>query len=85
MEPDLDRFAWKGPLERRWGVKVLLLPPECEICGQEVPPQFLGTYDGKEICKYCFKELNEEAIIHAIYDHDHGRESSITGSPAGIG
>lgn len=38
-------------------IKVLLLPPSCEVCGQDVPPQFLGTFNGKEVCKYCKREI----------------------------
>lgn len=69
IKPSLDRFSQPGPYESR-GVKVLLLPPECEVCGHEVSPQFLQEWNGKDVCKYCIKELNEEAEEHAIYDHD---------------
>ena len=29
----------------RYGVKVLLLPPECDVCGQEVHPMFLQAVE----------------------------------------
>lgn len=73
LEPNLDRFSRPGPLEKRYrGVKVLLLPPDCEVCGQEVHPVFLQQWNGKEVCKYCIKEINEEAEQYAMDNYDHG-------------
>lgn len=59
-EPNLDRFSRPGPSEKRYGVKVLLLLPDCWVCGQEVHPKFLESWNGVEICKYCKKEIYEE-------------------------
>lgn len=42
-------------------VKVLLLPPSCEVCGKEAHPKFLSLWNGKDVCKYCIREINEEA------------------------
>ena len=67
-QPSLDRFSQPGPNEKRYGVKVLTLLPECHVCGQEVHPRFLQQWNGVEVCKYCTKELNEEA---EQYEHQH--------------
>lgn len=60
-QPRLDRFSQPGPFEKRYPVKVLLLLPECHVCGNEVDPRFLTTWNGVEACKYCIKDINEEA------------------------
>lgn len=67
--PILDRFNQPGPNEFH-GVKVLLLPPSCHICGHEVHPMFLRPWNGVDACKYCIKDINEEAegIEHYIND-----------------
>lgn len=45
-------------------INIYLLPPECEVCGQEVHPRFLQSWNGIEACKYCINEINEEAESH---------------------
>lgn len=57
----LDRFSQPGPYEKRYGVKVLWLPPECFICGQEAHPMFLRQWNGITACKYCITDIYEEA------------------------
>lgn len=69
-QPNLDRFSQRGPFERRWGVKVLLLLPECHVCGWEVHPEFLREWNGKDVCKYCIRELEEEAEQIELHNHD---------------
>lgn len=51
-------------------VAILLLPPECEICGQEVEVQSLKVWNGIDACHYCINEINEEAIQHASTNHN---------------
>ena len=63
--PNLDRFSRPGPYERRWGVKVLLLPPECEVCGQSAHPQFLRNWNDKLVCKYCINDIERESAYYA--------------------
>lgn len=43
-------------------IKVLLLPPSCDVCGQDVPPSVLGSLNGKEVCKYCRQELENKRL-----------------------
>lgn len=67
IEPNLDRFAWKGPNEPR-GVKSLLETDECEVCGQDAHPSFLQSWNGKDVCRYCIREINEESESFANHD-----------------
>lgn len=60
-QPSLDRFSQPGPFEKRYGVKVLLLLPECHVCGQEAHPRFLSEWNGVTACKYCIQEIEKEA------------------------
>jgi len=45
-------------------VDILLLPPECEVCGHQVDHRFLKPWNGKEVCNYCIQHIEEES------DHD---------------
>jgi hypothetical protein len=70
-QPSLDRFSQPGPNEKKYhGVKVLLLLPECHICGHEVDPRFLKPYNGVDACTYCIKDINEEAEQYEFHNHD---------------
>jgi hypothetical protein len=42
-------------------VAIILLPPECDVCGQEAHPKFLQEFNGITACTYCIREINEEA------------------------
>lgn len=68
-QPSLDRFSQPGPKEKRYGVKVLLLLPECHVCGQEVDPRFLTTWNGIESCKYCIQEIEKETFNYDLHNH----------------
>lgn len=46
-------------------VDILLLPPECEVCGHEVDQQFLKPWNGKEVCTYCINLIEEETEHYA--------------------
>jgi uncharacterized CHY-type Zn-finger protein len=59
----------RGPNEFH-GVKVLLLPPSCHICGHEVHPMFLKEWNGVDACKYCIKEIEKEISQHDLHNHD---------------
>lgn len=49
-------------------VLVMLHPPECEVCGHPVNPEFLQAWNGKDVCKYCLNEIHEESeLIDANY------------------
>jgi hypothetical protein len=54
-------------------VAIYLLPPECEVCGQEAEPKYLKDFNGITACTYCIREINEEAIIHASTNYDQRR------------
>lgn len=69
-QPSLDRFSQPGPNEKFHGVKVLLLLPECHICGHEVHPAFLKPYNGVDACTYCIQEIEKETINHELHNHD---------------
>lgn len=68
-QPSLDRFEWQGP-DERYGIKVLLLLPECHVCGQEAHPRFLKSWNGQDVCKYCINDIEEETE-HELYNHDN--------------
>lgn len=51
-------------------VDILLLQPECEVCGNEVNIQFLRPWNGKDVCTYCINTINEEAELHEFFNHD---------------
>lgn len=51
-------------------VTLLLLPPECEVCGQEVHLKFLKAWNDKQVCHYCIHEINEEAEKYASTNHN---------------
>ena len=51
-------------------VDILLLPPLCEVCDQEVTHGELSPWHEKHICTYCLSELTqfEEATTHVCTD-----------------
>lgn len=53
-------------------VKLILLPAECQVCGQPVDDKFLKVWNGKDVCKYCIAEINEESEHIANY-HQYQR------------
>lgn len=59
IQPNLDRFSWRGPNERR-GVKSLLETDSCDVCGHDVSSAYLVSWNGEDVCKYCVRELEEE-------------------------
>lgn len=59
LKPNLDRFSQPGPYERR-GVKSLLEIDTCEVCGHEMHPSLLRSWNGKDVCRFCIEELMEE-------------------------
>lgn len=52
-------------------VKLLLLPPSCEVCGQEAHPKFMQQWNGKDVCKYCIKNIEEETETHELFNYDY--------------
>lgn len=50
-------------------VDILLLPPECEVCGHEVHHAWLRSWNGKDVCTYCIQSLNEEMEHHDSTNH----------------
>lgn len=58
MDPILESFEWK-PSER-FGVKVLLLLPDCDVCGHRMDDIFLQNWNGKRVCTKCKNEIYEE-------------------------
>lgn len=70
QQPSFDRCSQPGPYEKRYGVKVLLLMPECHICGQKAHPEFLQRWNGIIACKYCITDINEEAEQYEHYIDD---------------
>lgn len=51
-------------------VEILLLTDDCKVCGQEVPPSSIQQWNGKEVCDYCIREINEESeVYHASTNH----------------
>lgn len=70
-QPSLDRSSQRGPNEKRfYGVKVLLLLPECHVCGQEMHPSFLKFWNGVEACKYCIQEIEKETNNYEFHNYD---------------
>ncbi len=48
----------------------VLLADECEVCGQEVPPQYLMSWNDREVCKYCIQEITRESERYASNNHN---------------
>lgn len=66
-EPNLDRFAWRGPNERAVVVEIL---PDCELCGRRMDERFLKSWNDKRVCNPCINEIHEESEEHGNYDYD---------------
>lgn len=67
IEPNLDRFSWRGPREKYVVVEPL---PDCDICGRRMEERFLKHWNGKRVCRPCINEIHEESELYGDYDHD---------------
>lgn len=43
----------------------------CEVCGQEAHPKFMQQWNGKDVCKYCIKNIEEETETHELFNYDY--------------
>lgn len=45
-------------------VNIILLLPECDVCGQGVDSKFLQQWNDQQVCRKCIQDLEEEYHYH---------------------